>query len=246
MRKFSIFCLLSMLIFNIQCSSKSNDASSSDVRAPGSDEQNAVLVQDKTQESGQSAFLRADKMNALYVGIDNPITLETIGLPPNDLKLEITKGKAHISPNGAGTYLVMVPQPGEISFTATSTDGSFSKTFAFRALRMPDPFAHLGNALGGEIGAEAFKAQNGLSATLPLAYFDLDARCSIAGFNLGYIAKGKAPVEVTNKGGVYDAQAQQLVNQANTGDMYYFENVRAQCPGDMKPRSINSLVFKIK
>lgn len=246
MHKFSIFALLFILIINLKCTSKNNNTPSANADKSHAEERNAVLVQDKAQESGQSAFLRADKMNVLYVGIDNPITLETIGLLPNDLKLEITKGKAQISPNGAGKYLVMVPQPGEISFTATNADGSFSKTFAYRALRVPDPFARLGNALGGEIGANAFKAQNGLSATLPLAHFDLDARCSIAGFNLGYIAKGKAPVEVTNKGGVYDAQTQQLINQANTGDMYYFENVRAQCPGDMKPRSINSLVFRIK
>jgi hypothetical protein len=36
------------------------------------------------------------------------------------------------------------------------------------------------------------------------------------------------------------------LNLAKPGDAYYFNNVRARCPGDVAGRKINSLVFQIK
>jgi hypothetical protein len=49
----------------------------------------------------------------------------------------------------------------------------------------------------------------------------------------------------TNKGGAYGAQCKGLVDQAKAGDTFYFENVKAKCPGDASGRDINQLVFKI-
>ena len=49
----------------------------------------------------------------------------------------------------------------------------------------------------------------------------------------------------TNKGGGYNAGPKGLVDQAKAGDTFYFENVKAKCPGDASGRDINQLVFKI-
>jgi hypothetical protein len=37
-----------------------------------------------------------------------------------------------------------------------------------------------------------------------------------------------------------------LANLAKPGDTYYFDNVKALCPGDPAGRPINSMVYKIK
>ena len=36
-----------------------------------------------------------------------------------------------------------------------------------------------------------------------------------------------------------------LIDQAKAGDTFYFEDVKAKCPGDASGREINQLVFKI-
>lgn len=94
------------------------------------------------------------------------------------------------------------------------------------------------------MGNGEFKAQGGVLAILE--GFDFDARCNIQGFNLTYVAKRQDPVPVINQGPVYSDQAKRLVSQAKPGDIYYFDNVRARCPGDKAGRQINAMVFSIK
>ena len=76
--------------------------------------------------------------------------------------------------------------------------------------------------------------------------FDFDAKCNIQGFNLVKVAKRSDPVEVTNSSGRFASKAANLVRSAKPGDTFYFENVKARCPGDKAGRKINSLVFRIK
>ena len=94
------------------------------------------------------------------------------------------------------------------------------------------------------MGNGEFKAQGGVLAILD--GFDFDARCNIQGFNLTYVAKRQDPVPVVNKGPRFSAQAKRLVGRAKPGDIYYFDNVRARCPGDKAGRKINAMVFTIK
>ena len=53
-------------------------------------------------------------------------------------------------------------------------------------------------------------------------------------------------MESTNAGARYNAKSKELINKAKPGDIYYYDNVKAKCPGDPAGRKINSMVFKIK
>jgi hypothetical protein len=94
------------------------------------------------------------------------------------------------------------------------------------------------------MGNGEFKAQGGVGAFLD--NFDFDARCQITGFNLVYVAKRQDPVQSTNGGARYTSKSSRLVSQAKPGDIYYFDNVRAKCPGDAATRKINTMVFTIR
>jgi hypothetical protein len=88
-----------------------------------------------------------------------------------------------------------------------------------------------------------FKAQRGLFAVLE--NFDFDARCEILGYQIVRVPRRQDPEVEANRGGGYGAEARGLVERAKAGDTYYFENVKAKCPGDASGRDINQLVFKI-
>ena len=94
------------------------------------------------------------------------------------------------------------------------------------------------------MGNGTFKAQRGVIAALD--NFDFDARCNIMGFNLVRVAKRQDPEMAVNRGGTYGGEAKALVNKAKPGDKYFFENVKAKCPGDPAGRKINDMVFNIK
>jgi hypothetical protein len=117
-------------------------------------------------------------------------------------------------------------------------------TFKFRVKRIPDPVAKIGGKLGGVMGNGEFKAQEGI---IPLLEnFDFDAKCQIQGFKMTRVPKRQDPIEVVNAGGRFADQVATLISQARPGDAYYFNDVKARCPGDVTGREINSLSFTIR
>ena len=182
------------------------------------------------------------KMNVLYIGVDNPIYVSAIGVNSNELKVNC-QGCSIKRAGGQGNYNVTVTRPGEATIIASGGGLPLSKS-TFRVKRIPDPVAKISKSSGGAIGNGEFKAQGGVIALLE--NFDFDARCQIQGFNLGYIQKRSDRIESINAGARYNANSKKLINQAKPGDIYYFDNVKAKCPGDAAGRKINSMVFQIK
>lgn len=191
----------------------------------------------------RSVAISADKMNVFYIGVDNPISVSAAGISSNELRVGINGGGGQLTKTGSNTWNVRVTQPTD-DCSITVSGGELNASKQFRVKRIPDPIAKLGNKPDGEMGNGEFKVQKGLIAWLE--NFDFDARCEIQGFNLVKVSKREDPVEAINSGGSFDGKAQNLVQSAKPGDIYYFENVKARCPGDPAGRKINSLVFKIK
>ena len=191
----------------------------------------------------RSCNVAADKMNVFYIGVENPISVSAAGVSTNDLKVNAAGSGIKLKPNGKGKYMATVSTPGETSITV-SGGGLKATKFPFRVKRIPDPIARLSKKSGGTMGNGEFKAQGGVGAFLD--NFDFNATCKIQGYTLTYVAKRQDPVDSVNQGPRYNAKSKRLVNQAKPGDIFYFDNVKARCPGDKAGRTINSMVFKIK
>jgi hypothetical protein len=188
----------------------------------------------------RSATVSADKMNVFYIGVDNPVSVVVAGVSSNEVSARCTG--CNISGRG-GKYVVTADKPGEAKITV-SGGGLPPTPFDFRVKRIPDPVARLGKQEEGAMGDGTFKAQGGVLAWLD--QFDFDARCDIAGFTLTRVPRRADPITAVNNGGSYTSQVRDIVSQARPGDTFFFENVRAKCPGDKVTRKINSMVFKIK
>jgi len=188
----------------------------------------------------RSANVSADKMNVFYIGVDNPVSVTVAGASSNEVK---ANGTGCNVKGSNGKYIVTASRPGEATINV-SGGGLPNTPFKFRVKRIPDPMARLSKSNGGSMGNGEFKAQGGVGAFLD--NFDFEATCKIQGYNLTYVAKRQDPVESVNGGARYNAQSKRLVNNAKPGDIYYFDNVKAKCPGDPAGRKINSMVFKIK
>ncbi len=193
----------------------------------------------------RSIAVSADKMNVFYIGVDNPVTVSAAGIPTSSLRVSIQGGGGSIKPVGSDKshYIVRVTQPTDECYVVVS-GGGVTHRAQFRVKRIPDPVARLGKKTDGSMGNGEFKAQPGVLAWLD--NFDFDAKCEIAGFTLTRVQPRKDPVEVQNRGGRFQQAALRLVRAAKPGDVYYFDNVRARCPGDKVTRKINSMVFRIQ
>ena len=189
----------------------------------------------------RSAAVSADKMNVFYMGVDNPVSVSVAGANSNEVKVSASGGT--ITKTGNGKYNVRVANPGDVRISV-SGGGMPSTPFDFRAKRIPDPVARLGNMEDGSIGNGTFKAQKGVIAWLD--NFDFDAKCKIDGFEVTRVPKRQDPVTAPNRGGTLSGKADNIVNAAKPGDQYFFRNIKARCPGDKAGRKVNSLVFTIK
>ena len=189
----------------------------------------------------RSVAVAADKMNVFYIGVDNPVTISASGVSSNDVRVSTT---GPISIKGGGSNRVVnASSPGTAKINV-SAGGKSLGSFDFRVKRIPNPEARLSGKNGGTMGSGEFKAQGGVGAFLD--DFDFDAVCQVSGFNLVYVPKRQDAIPVQNPGARYGDAARRVVNQAKPGDIYYYENVRAKCPGDTATRKINSMVFKIQ
>ncbi len=195
-----------------------------------------------TYEVGsRSVAVSADKMNVFYMGVDNPLTVSAGGVSSNSVRVT-TSGPISIS-GSYPKYTVKANSQGNAKITVTG-DGMTLGSFDFRAKRIPDPKAQLGNNDSGTMGNGEFGAQGGLAAILE--NFDFDARCEIQGFEMVRVPQRQDPVSVVNPGGRYGSDAERLARAAKPGDTYYFNNVKGRCPGDNAGRKLNSLVFQIR
>ena len=193
----------------------------------------------------RSVTVSADKMNVFYIGVENPISVSAAGAPSNDVQVTINGGGGTIKKVGSANYMVEVKTPTDqcvINVSAPTVGLKDSKLF--RVKRIPDPVARLGKESSGLMGNGEFKAQSGVGAFLD--NFDFDAICRIQSFTLTRVPPRQDPIVAENEGPRYQTKADNLVKAAKPGDVYYFDDVKARCPGDSAGRKINSMVFKIR
>jgi gliding motility-associated protein GldM len=191
----------------------------------------------------RSCSVQLDKMNVFYIGVPNPITVSAAGVSTNELK--VNASGVNLSGGGGGKYEVNATTPGNATITL-SGGGLPATKFDYRVKRIPDPVPMLGAKFkgGAALGSGEFKAQGGIAAVLE--NFDFDAKCNIGGFNATYVAKRQDPVIKANGGARFGSEVSDLINKAKPGDIYYFDDIKAKCPGDSGSRDLGSIVIKVK
>lgn len=187
-----------------------------------------------------TASVAADKMNIFYIGIDNPITVAMAGVPSE--KVKVTCEDATIENLGNGHYNVLVSKIG--NKTIKVTDGNHTQEVIYRVKRIPDPTALIYNSSGGAISLWNFQQQKGLDVTLYNVPFE--EKCEILKFEMTHQSINSDPVSTINDGAEFSPKSQEIVDQAQKGDIFYFDSILCNCPGDPGSRKINSIVVKIR
>lgn len=196
------------------------------------------------QEGGS---LQIDKMNVMYIGVPNPVTIAASGYNINDVNLIVPSGDGVTAKRGTGgTYEVNVTKPGEFSYSLSAGRGAgASKTIAsgkIRVKRIPDPTVNLMKKLGGVFPANQIKVQLGLSAELP--DFVYDARFTVTSFDVIIAPRNGDVITKRNVGASFTPEVKAELNKLKAGDNIMFVNVKAIGP-DKTQRNTNSLTFQI-
>lgn len=202
---------------------------------------------DKTfgYEVGNRAIgFNLEKMNVLYIGVDNPISVSIPGVSSNDIQVEGTSNNVTIKKVSAGGhYIATVSTPGEVTIKVSGNN--ITQNYSFRAKRIPDPVPLLGAQFRSKtMGNGQFKAQGGIAAVLES--FDFDAKCDVLGYSMQYISKRKGTVRLANVGARWSEGVSNEILKASAGDIYMFEDIKCKCPGDIGERNLGGMAFLIK
>lgn len=185
--------------------------------------------------------IAVDKMNVLYIGVDNPITVAVAGFT-ND-QIQLRSSDVEITPKGNGQYVLQAFEPGKAVIEVKS-NGKLLKESVFRVKRIPNPVPMLSRSPGGKITSNEFRAQLGVLAMLE--NFDIDVVCEVQSFKLIKIPHRDEAIEVINTGPKFESHTKQLIEKANKGDTYYFEEIKVKCPGESTARDVGTMVFHIQ
>ena len=172
-----------------------------------------------------SATISADKMNVVYRGVSNPMTISFAGVADNNVNASAT-GLSKVN----GSSYVMRPGSGyevKINVSGTLPDGgNVSDSKVFRIKDIPSPVG----TIRGETGmAKMQKNQLAIStvgATLPDFDFDLDIVVTGFKFNV----PGQPTVQVN--GSKLDGRAADLLNRAPRGSTVQIFDINAQIRGN--------------
>lgn len=212
-----------------------------DVTNPISGEVKTYLKKFRYEVGERSVAVSADKMNVFYIGVENPVTISAAGIP--SAEMSVVANGVQLNKINNSQFVAIPRKIGEATITI-SGGGLEPTTFKYRVKMIPTPIPMLGAHKSGRMKPNEFKVYDSIKAIHE--NFDFDARCNITGFEITRVQKKGDPQIHENLGGNFDERTKGIVKQAAFGDVYYFEKIRAKCPGDEVTRKLNSMVFRIR
>ncbi|WP_295126770.1 gliding motility protein GldM [uncultured Chitinophaga sp.] len=183
--------------------------------------------------------ISADKMNVLYIAVQNPISITAAGVPAESVVASIEGGGGRIEKKGAGQFMATVTSPGTCKIVVSATVDGKVKTLAskeYRVKNIPDPVTMIGFSKGGLVKTAEFKQQQGVRAVLENFEFE-GVKYDVVGFRIGIDARGKDYVDEVASSAYFPGPAKSALQSVKPGDKVYIENIKVKGP-DGKTRDM--------
>lgn len=168
-----------------------------------------------------SATISADKMNVVYRGVVNPMTISFAGVPDN----KVVANAPGLNRVGNGKYN-MKPSTGtvvKINVSATLDDGSkASDSKTFRIKEIPSPTGFFRGLSGVQKMSKSGVEKGTVRADFEAFDFELPLRVTQFDF------KVPGQPTITVRGGKLDAKAKNALKRAKRGQTVQFINIKAK------------------
>lgn len=171
-----------------------------------------------------SATISADKMNVVYRGVDNPMTISFAGVPSNS----VVANANGLNKLGNGKY-VMRPTTGKevtINVSGTLPDGSkVSDKATFRIKDIPKPTG----TISGQDGVVKLPRKNVEIGTVGAKLFDFDFDLPLNVTAFKFKVPGQPTVSIS--GSKLNSQAKAALRKARRGDGIQIFDIKVKAKG---------------
>lgn len=173
------------------------------------------------------------KMNVLYRGVDNPISVSVPGIDPEQLSVscsgcDLTGSK--------GNYIARVKSGYEATIKVSARDPETGKMkqlgdMLFRCKRIPPPTAKIAGKIEGKISKSALANTQGVGAFLEDFPFDISYK--VTSFTVR-TTDGEFATTVKVKGNRFTPEVKSMIERAKPGNDISFTNIEAVGPDGKK------------
>jgi GldM C-terminal domain len=202
-----------------------------------------ILCSNQVFFAQNSAVISSERMNLLYVGISNPVSIAMEKIPNSKLKVTISEGGS-IEKLKDGLYYIMVNHQGKYTITVEG-NGVVTKK-EFRAQKIPNPWVSLNimDFKGDTISVSMAKAITGLiSHQINL---DFELGFSIDKFSvLIKLSNGNLKV-VENIGAGFSSELLGILTTLKGDDYILFYDIYGHYAGEQDKRKLEAISFVIK
>ena len=204
---------------------------------------------DKYTVMAPSATAAADKMNVLYAGIDNPISVSA-SVPAEKIGIAITGGGS-FTQTGPGKFDIKVPES-LVSKTVTinihaNVDGRQQPmgSNVFRVKRVPDPVALLGGSSkdGSKMPKAELLANPFILASMGTD-FVYDLPWTVNSYKVTFIVKGSEDPPMTCNNRQFSDAVKNKINSCGPNTVIYFTEIKASCIAGQ--RTLNPITVILK
>ncbi len=188
------------------------------------------------------AFIIPSKMDVVYRGVDNHISIIVPGYSSADIQPTISNGQIQKVENG------WVVRPGKgnvvsISVSTSSSNSTPSKEVKLRVKEVPDPKPAFGvkTAVDETIAKGELIEVEGVFARLD--GFEFNFTYEIIEYRVTMIVGG-TPLEQVVRGSMVSSAVREMFGKAKPGQKVYIEGIKAKGT-DGTVRSLGTLAFKV-
>jgi hypothetical protein len=198
----------------------------------------------KTNNENVVAAVAATKMNVLYIGVDNPITIAVSGYKASEVDVSV---KDNGTITGAdGEYIINPARPGNL-FVEVKHNGKIIQETRFRVKTFPDPSTgiQVGNnvLMNGNISKVDLLNSGGIIAHLN--NFDFDIQFKVESFVISATLPNSTTVrEEISKSGKFSPAQIDLINMLIKNQKLMIEHIVISGPDGVK-RKVAPMVFTI-
>ena len=173
----------------------------------------------------KEASVAADKMNVLYRGLENPMTISFAGVPDSNVKVSAPGLR---SASGQGKYVVNPPSGSQnliVNVTATLDDGTkVNSKKSFRIKNIPNPVGKI----AGKSGSVRLNKRDVTTSRVLADFGDFvyDLNPTVSAFDLTVLGE-----TVTVSGNRLNPAAKALINNAPRRSLVIIDNIKVRVKG---------------
>ena len=185
------------------------------------------------------------KMNVFYIGVENPVSISSPGIPASKINASITDGKLY---KKDGNYMVKIDKKVKGNRVTVSANAEvYGETMQlgkaeFRVKRVPSPTAEIAGQTDGKIDKNTLLAA---AAIIPnMEDFNFDLYFEVTSFTFATLINGDwIPKNV--RGNQFTKEINNIIKNGKRKQKFFFEKIQAKGP-DGTIRSLNPINLELK